>query len=271
MKSIVFITTFLFTFSSFAFEIRTKIQEGALTYGKIKEGEELFLNNKKIHPTPSGFFFFGVAQDTQNISLTHVDSDGKKSTLTYPVQKREWQEEYISGLQPEKVSVSNKNQDRINQENLLIKNARAQFNTQYFPFCFNRPVRNFKRISSPFGARRILNNIKRAGHSGVDYAAPIGTHIFAPADGIVALKHNDMFLSGKTLLINHGFGLFSSYSHLNKIMVKIGDRVKQGDLIAEVGNTGRSTGPHLHYAITWNSVRLDPEQLVQDFECKKNN
>lgn len=269
MKHLIFCTALFFSFSAFSFEIRSKIEEGALVYGKINKGKTLFLEDKKIIPTPSGFFFFGLPQDSKEITFTLLDETGKKTTQKFSVQKRKWQEEYITGLQPEKVNISNKNQTRINAENQLIKKARENFNTNYFPFCFVRPVQNFKRISSPFGARRILNNIKKAGHSGVDYAAPIGTKIIAPADGIVALVHNNMFLSGKTLVINHGYGLYSSYSHLNKITVSTGDKVKQGDLIAEVGNTGRSTGPHLHYVMILNGVRLDPEQQIRDFPCKK--
>ena len=72
-----------------------------------------------------------------------------------------------------------------------------------------------------------------------------------------------MFYSGKTILIDHGFGIFSSYSHLNKINVKENQQVKSGDLIGEIGSTGRSTGPHLHFTITWYGVRIDPNKLIQ--------
>lgn len=268
-KYATFLIGCFYSFSAFSFEITSKIQEGALIYGQINKGEKLFLGTTEIIPTPKGQFFLGLPQDSEKLNLTLIHSNGKKELKKFKVEKRKWQEEVVLGLQPEKVTPSTKNLNRIQQENLLIKQARSQFNTSYFPTCFIRPVKNFKRISSPFGARRILNNIKKAGHSGVDYAAPIGTHLYAPADGVVALVHNNMFLSGKTLLINHGYGLFSSYSHLNKINVKIGDKVKTGDLIAEIGNTGRTTGPHLHYVITWNGIRLDPEQQIKDFNCVK--
>lgn len=267
-KFFLFTLSILLSTSCFSFELRSPVKEGGLTYGKLDKDEKLYLDNQEIKATKSGFFFFGLPQDATQLTLTLIKNN-KKTKLTFPVQKQKWQEEYISGLQQDKVSPTNKNQKRIQKENLLIKKARDNFNQNYFPFCFDRPVKNFKRISSPFGTRRILNNVKKAGHSGVDYAAPIGTKIFAPADGIVALVHQDMFLSGKTLLINHGFGLFSSYSHLNKITVKEGKKIKRGELIAEIGNTGRSTGPHLHYVITWQGIRLDPEQLINDFSCSK--
>ena len=268
-KYILFLFGCFYSFSAFSFEITSKIQEGALIYGQLNKGEKLFLGTTEIVPTPKGQFFFGLPQDSENLNLTLIHSNGKKEIKKFPVEKRKWKEEIVTGLQPEKVTPSNKNTKRIQQENSLMKQARNKMDTSFFPTCFERPVKKFKRISSPFGARRILNNIKKAGHSGVDYAAPIGTPLYAPADGVVALAHNDMFLSGKTLLINHGYGLFSSYSHLNKITVKKGSIVKKGDLIAEVGNTGRSTGPHLHYTITWQGTRLDPEQQIKDFTCSK--
>ncbi len=268
-KYTAFLIGCFYSFSAFSFEITSTIQEGALIYGQLDKGEKLYIGSTEIIPTKKGQFFFGLPQDANTLSLTLIQKNGVKELKKFNVEKRKWQEEVVLGLQPEKVTPSTKNSKRIQQENLLIKQARGEFNTSYFPTCFIRPVKNFKRISSPFGARRILNNIKKAGHSGVDYAAPIGTPLYAPADGVVALVHNDMFLSGKTLLINHGYGLFSSYSHLNKITVKPGDTVKKGNLIAEIGNTGRTTGPHLHYVITWNGVRLDPEQQIKDFNCEK--
>lgn len=268
-KTSLLMLLFFISTTTSAFELRSPIVEGGLSYGKLSTGEKLFLNNQEIIPTKSGFFFFGVAQDTENIKLTLI-KDNQTEHFSYPVNKKKWQEEYVTGLQQDKVSPSQKNSERIKKESFLMKKAREDFNKNYFPFCFIRPVPEFKRISSPFGARRILNNIKKAGHSGVDYAAPIGTPVIAPADGVVSLAHQDMFLTGKTLLINHGFGLFSSYSHLSHIAVKEGDKIKQGDLIAKIGNTGRSTGPHLHYVITWMGVRLDPEQQINDFNCLKN-
>lgn len=269
MKKIIFLLLCGSSLAVNAFELRSKVEEGALTYGKLNKGEKLFLNDTEIISTKSGFFFFGLPQDTKKISLKLIHNDGKIEEKHIDVQKRNWKEDYVTGLQPEKVSPNKQNSDRIQKENLLIKKARNNFNKNYFPFCFDRPVKNYKRISSPFGARRILNNIKKQGHSGVDYAAPTGTNVYAPADGIVSFVHQDMFLTGKTLLINHGYGLFSSYSHLNHINVKEGDKIKQGEIIAQIGSTGRSTGPHLHYTITWNGVRLDPEQQINDFPCKK--
>ena len=86
----------------------------------------------------------------------------------------------------------------------------------------------------------------------------------APADGRVKVVHPDMFYTGKTILIDHGQGVFSSYSHLSEINVNENQVVKQGDVIGAVGMTGRSTGPHLHFAVTWFGVRVNPEFLFED-------
>ena len=114
----------------------------------------------------------------------------------------------------------------------------------------------------------MLNGIKTAGHSGTDYALPTGSPIYAPADGMVKVIHPDMFYSGKTILIDHGYGVFSSYSHLSEILVRQGDKVKQGHLIGKIGTTGRSTGPHLHFTLTWFGVRVDPEYVLKTYACQ---
>jgi murein DD-endopeptidase MepM/ murein hydrolase activator NlpD len=118
------------------------------------------------------------------------------------------------------------------------------------------------RISGVYGSQRILNGKPKRPHYGVDIAAPTGTPVKAPADGVVSLVHNDMFYSGGTLIVDHGHGLSTTYMHLHKILVKKGQRVKQGDVIAQVGATGRVTGPHLHWGMNWFDTRLDPSLLV---------
>lgn len=258
----------LIVHQSSAMTLISPVREGSLIYGFLKQGESLFLGNTAILPTPNGQFFFGLPQDASSYLKLKLISNGREEIITFPVKKRIWNEEFITGLPNQKVSPSLTHQKRITYENKLIAKARTNFETSFFPTCFSRPLKTYKRISSHFGSRRILNNIKKAGHSGTDYAAPIGTPVYAPADGIVALTHSDMFLTGKTLLINHGYGLFSSYSHLDKITVKEGDRIYRGDLVGQVGTTGRSTGPHLHYVISWFHIRLDPEQLVFDYPCE---
>ena len=113
-----------------------------------------------------------------------------------------------------------------------------------------------------YGSQRILNGEARRPHFGIDIAAPVGTAVQAPADGVVTLAHPDMFFSGGTLIVDHGHGLSSSFLHLDRIVVDVGERVSQGQKVAEVGATGRVTGPHLDWRINWFAERLDPALLV---------
>ena len=114
------------------------------------------------------------------------------------------------------------------------------------------------RLSGFYGNQRILNGVPRRPHLGVDIAAPIGTPVYSSADGEVVLTEEDLFYTGKTIVINHGHGLTSIYSHLDKINVKVGEQVKQGSVIGKIGNTGRSSGPHLDWRVNWFNVRVDP-------------
>jgi murein DD-endopeptidase MepM/ murein hydrolase activator NlpD len=113
-----------------------------------------------------------------------------------------------------------------------------------------------------YGSQRVLNGKPGRPHFGVDIAAPVGTLVHAPADGIVTLTDDDMFFSGGTLIVDHGHGLSSTFIHLSAILVKNGARVRQGDVIAKVGATGRASGPHLDWRMNLLKSRLDPQLLV---------
>ena len=121
-------------------------------------------------------------------------------------------------------------------------------------------------LSSPFGLRRFFNDQPRNPHSGIDIAAPEGTVVFAPADGLVTLTHPGMLLSGGTIILDHGQGLSSTFLHLSEILVEAGIFVKQGDLIARIGATGRASGPHLDWRMNWLNRRVNPQLLIPPIE-----
>lgn len=267
--SIVITSTICAAFQVQAIELRPPVAQGSLIYGRVQGGEKVFLNDKEILKNKRGEFVFGLPQDTADELVLTTKSNGVTKTWRIPIEKRKWKEEVVNGLPPHKVTPSVEDQERIKAENAALKHARGITGYEAIPFCFIRPVPDTARISSTFGARRILNGQKTAGHSGTDYAMPVGTPIVSPAKGIVRLTHDDMFYSGKTILVDHGFGVFSSYSHLNHINVKQGQHVNQGDLLGEIGTTGRSTGPHLHLTMTWFGVRVDPEFILQNYACTK--
>ena len=135
--------------------------------------------------------------------------------------------------------------------------------TTYFASGFLRPIKG-GRISGVYGSQRILNGKPRSPHNGLDIAVPKGTPVMAAADGIVALVHEDMFYTGKTVMIDHGHGLTSVYIHMDSIRVADGQRVTKGAPIGTVGMTGRATGPHLHWGVTWFGTHLDPALLIAE-------
>lgn len=256
-----------------ALTFQTPLIEGQLVYGHLTPHEEIyvdsaFLNNGQesdmtfISRTSNGQFILGLPQDCTQLSL-YIKTDKGIEKQTFPVQKRFWKEEVINGLPPRQVTPNTHDQKRIESEFLLMRKSRQHSDFTEFPTQWIRPLKQFKRISSEFGSRRLLNGIKTQGHSGTDYAAPIGTPVIAPAKGVIKLIHPDMFYSGQTILIDHGYGVFSSYSHLSHINVQENQIVQPGDKIGEVGMTGRATGPHLHFTVTWFGVRIDPETLFQ--------
>lgn len=279
----IVITLALFASTScLALEWTTPVQEGSLVYGRLSPDERLFwttknpaagkkdnpfLKDAEIRKDKTGIFVFGLPQDAEASLVLMVEKQGKQKTITAPVLRRTWQEEVVSGLPPEKVILSPENQARATREAELLRTARQKADFSALPVCFSSPVPQATRISSVFGARRILNGVKTVAHSGVDYAAPVGTPVIATADGIVLLAHDDMFYSGKTILVAHGFGVFSSYSHLSQINVIQNQSVKRGEKLGEVGATGRATGPHLHFSISWFNARVDPEEAIRAADC----
>ncbi|MBQ9089448.1 MAG: M23 family metallopeptidase [Alphaproteobacteria bacterium] len=250
-----------------ALTIHTPVQEGSLIQGTLQKDERLFFNQTEIIPNSNGLFYFGLPQDFHSPLKLVLKTPNHAKTVVLPVQNRQWQEQYINNLPPAKVNIKPSHQKRIQQENALLFQNRQHLTKDFFPTCFIRPVKKPYRISGQFGNRRIFNKQIKAGHSGTDYAQPINTPVYAMAKGRIVLTHEDMFLSGKTVLVDHGYGIFSSYSHLNQIDVENGQIVNQGQIIGKIGQTGRATGPHLHFTITWHQTRIDPEFVFDTFQC----
>lgn len=130
-----------------------------------------------------------------------------------------------------------------------------------FTASFIAPVNG--RISGVFGSQRILDGKPRQPHSGVDFAAPEGAPVKAPAAGSVTLVDPDMYFSGGTVILDHGHGISSVFIHLSRIDVRVGQRIARGEVIGAVGATGRATGPNLHWGVSWFETRLDPQLLLR--------
>jgi murein DD-endopeptidase MepM/ murein hydrolase activator NlpD len=245
-----------------ALTLEGNLVQGGMAVGTVDPSATVLFHGKAVRVSPEGRFVIGFARNAQPESVIEIrQPTGTFEKHPIRIKKRTWKIQRIDGLPPRKVSPSPEDQERINKDRALVKKARQTDDARTdFAQPFIWPVTG--RISGVYGSQRILNGKPKWPHYGVDIAAPTGTPVKAPADGIVTMAHNDMFYSGGTLIVDHGHGLSTTYMHLHKILVKVGQRVKQGDVIAQVGATGRVTGPHLHWGMNWFDTRLDPALLV---------
>ncbi len=210
-----------------------------------------------------GWFLVGFGRDAApEAEVVVTGPDGGRERLVLAVSPREYRIERIDGLPAAKVTTRDDEElARIDREASRVAEARMIDDPRTdFRSGFRWPVAG--RISGVYGSLRILNGEPRQPHYGVDIAAPAGTKVRAPADGLVTLAEPDLFLSGGTLVVDHGHGLSSTFLHLSRILAKPGERVWKGSDIAEVGATGRATGPHLDWRVNLFERRLDPALLV---------
>lgn len=244
------------------------LQQGGLVVGKAPPGTELYFEGERVRVSADGDFLVGFGRDAASeAGLDVVYPDGVRERRVLHVAKRDYDIQRIDGLPPSKVTPSAEDLTRIRAENALVAKARARDDarTDYLSG-FMWPARG--RISGVYGSQRILNGEPRRPHFGVDVAGPVGTPVVAPAPGIVTLVHPDMFFSGGTLIIDHGHGLSSSFLHLSRAVVSEGARVEQGQKIAEIGATGRVSGPHLDWRMNLRGVRIDPQLLVRPIDAQ---
>jgi murein DD-endopeptidase MepM/ murein hydrolase activator NlpD len=182
-------------------------------------------------------------------------------TQTLAIVPRQWRIERIDGLPPRTVTPPPEVLKRIRREGALINAARARdSDAKDFAQGFILPAAG--RFSGFYGSQRILNGKPRRPHYGLDIAAPVGTPVHAAAAGEVVLAETGLFYTGGTVVIDHGHGLTTIYSHMNSVDVNVGDSVAQGAPIGTIGATGRVTGPHLDWRINWFNVRLDPQLVL---------
>jgi murein DD-endopeptidase MepM/ murein hydrolase activator NlpD len=236
--------------------------QGGLVTGRTLPGARVTFNDRRVRVSKDGFFLIGFGRDAPRHAKVDIElPDGSHHTRTFEVKKRKYKIQYIKGLPPRKVTPSKEDLERIRAEAALARKAREVDDPRTdFLTGFRWPVEG--KITGVYGSQRVLNGKPRRPHFGVDIAAPVGTAVLAPADGIVTLVYPHMYFSGGTVILDHGHGLSSSFLHLSKIHVTKGQSVSRGDIIAEVGATGRVTGAHLDWRINLFQVRLDPQLLV---------
>ncbi|MEW8026307.1 MAG: M23 family metallopeptidase [Candidatus Thiodiazotropha sp.] len=252
----------LLPFSAHSVTLEGEMAQGGMLIGKTEPGDLIRFNGKPIRVSPEGVFLLGFGRDDSLRHTLEVNRAGKRvETKQITIARREYQIQKIDGLPPSKVTPPKRDWTRIKKEAALVKQARKRDDDRSdFMNGFIWPSKGI--ISGVYGSQRVLNGVPKRPHFGVDIAAPVGTLVVAPADGVVTLAYPDMFYSGGTLIIDHGHQLSSSFLHLHKILVKEGERVKQGDPIAEIGATGRVTGAHLDWRMNLRQARIDPQLLV---------
>jgi murein DD-endopeptidase MepM/ murein hydrolase activator NlpD len=249
--------------SAFALEMSGEPVQGGLMFGRVEPGSQVSLDGQTVMVSDEGQFVIGFGRDesgTRQLQVIGPDQAGQ--TVELAVQAREYDIERVDGLPPRTVTPDPEAAQRIREEAAMVATSRKRRDARTdWAGGFTWPSNG--RISGVYGSQRVLNGEPRRPHFGLDIAAPTGTPVLAPADGVITLAHPDMYFSGGTIVLDHGQGLSSSFLHLSKIHVEAGTVVEQGQLIGEVGATGRASGPHLDWRMNWLNRRVDPYPLVQ--------
>lgn len=236
--------------------------QGGLVLGTAPAGTRMKLGDRDVPVLADGRFIFGFGRDeAAMLPLTVAMPDGRSVMVPLSIAPRQYDIQRIDGLPPAQVTPPPAVLERIRRENAMIAAVRQR----------SMPRSDFLSgwiwpadgpVSGVYGSQRILNGEPRQPHFGLDIAAPVGAPVRATTDGTVVLAEKDLYFTGGTIIIDHGLGLTGAYSHLSALKVKVGERVRQGQVIGAVGATGRATGAHLDWRVNWFEVRIDPEPLL---------
>ena len=244
-----------------AVEFKGKFLQGHYIIGLTDPSAKIIIGKKEVKVSKDGYFVFGIDRDRKfDLMITKV-KDGKKEKIIKKVLKRKYNIQRIDGLEESKVTPPESVYKRIKEENNKIGKARAiDSDLPYFKNQFIMPVDGI--ISGVYGSQRILNGKPRWPHYGIDIAAKQGTMIKSSGSGVVTMAEDDLYYTGGTIIMDHGHGISTIYSHLETVLVSNGDKINKGDVIGTVGSTGRSTGPHLDFRVNWFQTRLDPMSVL---------
>ncbi|MGS2716985.1 M23 family metallopeptidase [Eionea flava] len=264
MTSVVAIIGLCLPLMSVALDIQTPWIQGGLILGKTDPSNIVTFLGREVRLNEHGEFVAGLGRDAKpTVTLIETTNSGEIRKHEFDVKQRTYNEQSITGVPNNTVNIPESALTRIRKEVRATKAARkVDSNRQDFLQTFIWPSKGI--ITGIYGSRRIYNGVPKRPHYGIDIAAPQGSPVIAPAAGVITLVHDNMYFSGGTIIMDHGHGLSSTFIHLHKSHVEVGDVVKQGQLIAEIGSTGRSTGPHLDWRMNWFDQRLDPQLLMSD-------
>ena len=260
--------------SSLSAAVPVRVVQGGIVRGKLPIASQLSLlgdpadaadralSIRAVRVGPKGDFVFGIGRDNGGPVRLHLEQpDGTTCDVSVAVTPREWKLERVDGVPESTVEPPPEIAARIEREQADVARARERDDDRDdFSVAFSWPLSG--RISGVYGSQRIYNGKPKSPHSGLDVAVPKGRPVLAPAAGIITFAKPDLYLTGGTVLVDHGHGLSSSFLHLSRLDVVVGQRVEQGQAIGLVGATGRATGPHMHWGMNWFGVRVDPQLLV---------
>jgi len=261
ISKLFLIITFLTTTQLNAVEFKGKFIQGHYIVGVTDPSSKIIIDKKNVKVSEDGYFVFGIDRDRKfDLTITKINN-GKKEKIIKKVLKRKYNIQRIDGLEESKVTPPEAVYKRIKKENNKIGEARAiNSDLPFFKNQFIMPVEGI--ISGVYGSQRILNGKPRWPHYGIDIAAKKGTMIKSSGSGVVTMAEDDLYYTGGTIIMDHGHGISTIYSHLETVLVSVGDKINKGDLIGTVGSTGRSTGPHLDFRVNWFQTRLDPMSIL---------
>lgn len=244
------------------------IKQGGLVIGKTRANNVVTLNDRVLPVSAQGDYVFAFSRDDKTqYTLTVTSSAGKVETKTFTPTKRDYKISRVEGISKKIMNPNKKANIRAGEDRAAIIKVR-KISSKLTDFSQGFIAPRSARITGVYGSQRFYNGTPKNPHFGVDYAGKIGAPVKAPASGTVLLWVPDMFYSGGTLVIDHGHGITSNFLHLSASMVKAGDKVKQGEVIAKVGNSGRVTGPHLDWRMNWHQVRFDPQLAMKIIPIK---
>jgi murein DD-endopeptidase MepM/ murein hydrolase activator NlpD len=238
--------------------------QGGLIVGRLINPDVIGVESqgRTLQLTPEGEFVIGLGRDFKSeVEIALAMKDGSQYSFKKAVKKREYNIQYVEGVPARTVNPSEKHLKRIRSESAKVKSARKETGEYaHYQGPYTWPAKGY--ISGVYGSQRYYNGEPKRPHFGIDIANKTGTPVYAPVSGKVVLAEGDLFYSGGTLIVDHGHGVSSSFLHLSKLHVAVGDEIKQGQLIGEIGSSGRATGPHLDWRMNWFDQRVDPRLLM---------
>tara|TARA_B100000073_G_scaffold58966_2_gene43841 strand:+ start:1846 stop:2685 length:840 start_codon:yes stop_codon:yes gene_type:complete len=255
--------------AQFRYDLPKRALQGEIIISKIHEYNKssnikLFSDKIPLEVSKNGYFVVPIDRDRKNNILIEICKNKICETNEITVLKRNFDIQEINGLPTKLVTPDEKVLERIIAENKIIKQSKKiLLENENFLNGFVQPVKGI--ITGVFGSQRVLNGKPKSPHRGLDIANNEGTPVVSTNDGVVILAEPDLYYTGGTIVVDHGYGVKSIYAHLASVDVTLNSKIKKNEVIGTVGSTGRSTGPHLHWGIMVFDTYVDPELLLKKY------